>query len=226
MDKPIRVLIVDDHAMVRNGLRQLLSTETDIKVIAEAANGEEALLISRKIVPDVIILDVSMPKLGGLESIALLRETCKECKIVILSMYSSQSLAQEALKAGASAYILKGDDSDELLTAIRCVHRGGFHFSNQLQSALVSNYIGKTNSSCTPEQHTYDKLSEREKQYFRLMVTGHSNSETSRLLKISPKTGQKHHTSIVKKIGISNPMAMLKFAIKTGVVDPATLHDQ
>lgn len=225
MDKPIRVLLVDDHAIVREGLKQLLATQNDIKVIGEARNGEEALLIVKKVVPDVIILDISMPQLGGLESIALIKDVCPECKIVILSMYSSEQLAQEALKAGAAGYILKGDDSNELLAAIRSVARGGFHFSDELQSALVSSYIGGGNTQISKEKQQYAKLSEREKEYFRLMVTGHTNREICKLLSISPKTGQKHHTSIIKKIGISNPVALLKFAIKTGVVDPATLHD-
>jgi len=226
MDRPIKVLIVDDHAIVRDGLRQLLATQNDVKVIGEAANGEEALLIARKIVPDVILLDISMPKLGGLESISLLRSVNPDSKVIILSMYSNESLAQETLKAGASGYILKGDNSDELIAAIRCAHRGGYHFSPQLQSVLVSSYIGESGHQCSMEMEKYQALSEREREYFRLMVNGHSNREISKLLDISPKTGQKHHTSITKKIGISNPMALLKFAIKAGIVDPAALQNQ
>jgi len=226
MDRPIKVLIVDDHAIVRDGLRQLLATETDIKVIGEAANGRDALMIVRKIVPDVIILDISMPQLGGLESISLLRSANPDSKVVILSMYSNESLAQETLKAGASGYVLKGDDSDELLAAIRCAYRGGFHFSPKLQSALVSSYIGQSAQMCSKETEKYHSLSEREREYFRLMVSGHSNREISKLLDISPKTGQKHHASIAKKLGTSSPVAMLKVAIKAGIVDPATLHEQ
>ena len=223
MGQVIKVMIVDDHTMVREGFKQLLVSEEDIRVVAEASNGEEALSLAAKSHADVIVLDISMPQMGGLEAISLLLEAAPKAKVIILSMYRKDAFAQEALKAGAFAYILKGDSSDELLTAIRTVSRGQYYFSGQLRASLVSSFIGGAQTSSSGEADRYQNLSDREKQFYHLILKGHSTNSISKLLGISSKTGQKHHTSVVKKLGTSNAMELLQYGIKIGLIDPNIL---
>ena len=225
MKQVIKVMIVDDHKMVREGLKQLLAGEEDIRVVSQASDGEEALRLAEKSHADVIVLDISMPKMGGLEGIGLLLETAPKAKIIILSMYKRDSFAQEALKAGAFAYILKGDSSDELITAIRTVYKGEYYFSGQLRTSLVASFIGGEQKKSSREANKYQSLSEREKQFFHLMLKGHSTNDISKLLRISSKTGQKHHTAVVKKIGTNSSMELLQYGIRLGLIDPNTLQD-
>ncbi len=220
MNKPIKVVIVDDHVMVREGLKKMLTTESELEVIGEAGNGKEALKVVCKLAPDVVVLDISMPEMGGLEAISLLREAAPKTKIVVLSMHGKETLAQEALRSGASAYILKGDCGDELISAIHAVHMGNYYFSAQLRSAMVSSYIGGPKVYLSKDVEKYETLSDRERQYFRLMLTGSSTEKISQTLGISCKTGQKHRTSVVKKLGVGNPIDMVKLAMKLGLFDP------
>ena len=137
----ISVLIVDDHEMVRAGLKRLLETEPDIHVVGEAGDGAEGLELCKSLQPDVVVLDVAMPKMGGLEAIGMLRQSLPEMKIVILSMFSKESFAHEALRAGANAYILKGAPSDDLLEAIHAAYEGRYYFSKQMHAAVISSYV-------------------------------------------------------------------------------------
>jgi DNA-binding NarL/FixJ family response regulator len=219
MLKPIRVVIIDDHAMVREGLKKILIPEANINVVGEACDGKEGITVVGKMTPDVAVLDLSMPGVGGLEVIASLRKVSAKTKIVILSMHGKEALAQEALREGASAYILKGDSGDELIAAIHSVHKGNYYFSAQLRAAMVSSYIGQDKPNPSGEEAKFQALSERERQFFRLMLAGNSTAEISQLLGISHKTGQKHRTSIVKKLGTGNPMEMFRLAMKLGLVD-------
>jgi two-component system response regulator NreC len=218
--KTISVVIVDDHAMVRAGLRQLLGTETDIRVIGEAGDGVKGLEVCRTLKPDVVVLDVAMPRMGGLESIRLLRQALPEMKIVILSMFSKESFAHEALRAGANAYILKGAPSDDLLEAIHAAHEGRFFFSQEMHATVISSYVHQRQSEETTTG--YNQLSDREQQVFRLLIEGNSTADIAKLLCVSIKTAEKHRTSVAKKLKINSPVEMMKYAIRIGLVDPET----
>jgi len=222
MSDNVKIMIVDDHTIVRAGLRKLLDTEDGLEVVGEAENGREAMTVAEQTCPDLVILDLSMPEIGGLETIPALRKIIPDVKIVILSMYGKDSFAREALRAGAHAYILKGDPGEALVAAIRAVLQGQYFFSEQIQATLVDFFRQPENESGLPEEQKYHSLSDREKQVFRLMMEGKSSVEISRMLEISPKTGEKHRTNIVKKLGISNPVEMVKYAIRIGVVDPSS----
>ncbi len=217
--KPIKVLIVDDHQMVRSGLRQLLEIESDIEVVGEAGDGVAGLTLAKKLCPDVAVFDVAMPKMGGLEAIALLKQSAPQVKVVILSMFSKEEFAQEALQAGAHAYILKGAPSSDLLDAIRAAHEGRFFFSTEVHSKVIKSYTHRSGNS-ESKTSAYHQLSEREKQTFRLLIEGNSTSQIAEILCVSIKTAEKHRTSLVKKLGISNPVEWMKYAIKIGLVDP------
>ena len=216
---PIKVLIVDDHQMVRAGLRQLLATESDIEVIAEAGDGIEGLELAKKLRPDVAVFDVAMPQMGGLEAIALLQQAAPQVKVVILSMFSKEEFAQEALKAGAHAYVLKGAPSSDLLDAIRAAKEGRYFFSTDVHAKVIKTYAHRPRILAN-DATGYHQLSEREKQTFRLLIEGNTTAQIANILCISQKTSEKHRTSVVKKLGISNPVEWMKYAIKIGLVDP------
>ncbi len=217
----IRVLIADDHALVREGLRQLLSTQVDMEVVGEAANGVDALEKSRKLRPDVLLLDIAMPRMSGLEAIRVIREASPQTKIIMLSMFEKEAYAHQALDAGAQGYVLKGAPSSEVFTAVRTTYGGGYFFSPQIHAAVIESYLGSHHSGEDKSKFTsYDTLSDREKQVFLLVVEGNSTSEISKILCVSPKTVEKHRANIGKKLGLSNPVDMVKYAIRIGVLDP------
>ena len=218
---PIKVLIVDDHEMVRTGLRHLLEAESDIQVVGEANDGVEGLKMAKKLLPDVAVFDVAMPKMGGLEAISLLQKGFPQIKIVVLSMFSKESFAQEALQAGAHAYILKGAPGSDLLEGIRAAHEGRYFFSQEVHAKVVKGYTHQKQGQ-EAEAKGYNLLSEREKQVFRLLIEGNSSATIAKMLCISIKTAEKHRTSLTKKLGVSNPVELMKYAIRHGLVDPDT----
>lgn len=225
METPIKVVIVDDHAIVREGLKKMLAVDGRIEVIGEAEDGLSGLEVIGKLKPDVVVLDISMPKMGGIEVIASVADHSPDSRVVILSMHGKESLAQEALRAGAFGYILKGDNGEELIAAICAAARGEYYFSAQLRAALVSSYIGAPVVKLSDDEKKFRSLSEREQQYFWLMLRGESTLEISKSLKISHKTAQKHRTSVVKKLGVSNPVEMIKLAVRLDLIDPTSFKD-
>jgi DNA-binding NarL/FixJ family response regulator len=216
----IRVLISDDHPIVRGGLRQLLESESDLQVVAEACDGLETLEKVRDHRPDVLLLDIAMPRLSGLEVAQIVKLASPETRVVILSMFEKEAYARQALNAGALGYVLKGGPSDEILAAIRAVAHGRYFLSSSITSSVVSTYL-KTPGEEIPDAG-YQRLSERERQVFLLLVEGNPIDRISNILCISPKTVEKHRANITLKLGVSNPVEMLKYAIRTGLVDPAT----
>lgn len=218
--EPISVLIIDDHAMVRAGLKQLLETEADIRVVGEAGDGVKGLELCKSLKPDVVVLDVAMPKMGGLEAIRLMRQSLPNLKIVILSMFSKESFAHEALRAGANAYILKGAPSEDLLEAIHAAFEGRYFFSEEMHAAVIDSYVHRREDEDSGSG--YHQLTDREQQVFRLLIEGNSTAEIAKLLCVSIKTAEKHRTSLVKKLDISSPVEMMKYAIRIGLVDPET----
>lgn len=214
----IRVLICDDHPIVRTGLRQLLAAESDLQVVDEACDGLEALEKTRVHHPDVLLLDIAMPRLSGLEVAQMVRTVAPETKVVILSMHEKEAYARQALEAGALGYILKGGPSEEILTAIRAVAKGRYFLSSSITSSIVTSYLTGTEKETSDEG--FYSLSEREQQVFLLLVEGNSTSQIGEILFISPKTVEKHRTNITSKLGLHNPVEMLRYAIRIGLVDP------
>ncbi len=215
---PIKVLIADDHAMVREGLRQLLEPQADIEVVGEASDGVEALDLVRSLRPNILVLDLAMPRMNGLEAVKLIRDAVPETQIVILSMHEKEAYAHKVLSAGARGYVLKGEPSSTLLTAIRRVHEGEFFLSPNIRSEVINSYVKSRKKKPTAEG--YDLLSEREQQVFLLLAEGNTTIQISEILCISSKTVEKHRANITKKLGISTPIEMIKYAIRIGVIDP------
>jgi two-component system response regulator NreC len=211
-------MIADDHAIMREGLRLLLAAQNDLQVIGEAVDGIDALDKARKLQPEVIVIDIAMPRLNGLEAISLLKSSLPNCKVVILSAYEKEAYIHEALKAGASAYVIKGAPSRELLAAIRAAAAGKTYLSDQVQKEVIHNYL--KNRQQKPAVNGYDELSEREQQVFRLLIEGNSGQQIADMLYISTKTVDKHRAAIVRKTGLDNPAKMIQYAIRTGLLDP------
>jgi two-component system response regulator NreC len=219
----IKVLIADDHAIVREGLRQLLNGQTDMEVAGEAEDGRQALEKVKSLHPDVILLDIAMPHLSGLEVISLIREAAPETQVVVLSMHSKETYVQQVLSSGALGYVLKASPSTDILEAIRMAHRNEYFLSSRLKAEVIGKYL-KTKRS-TPALRGYDLLTEREQQVFRLVAQGHSTSRIADILCVSPKTVEKHRTSLMNKLGVHDRLELLKYAIKIGIVDPELWED-
>lgn len=214
----INVLIVDDHAIVREGLYKLLSAQPDIRVVGEAESGMAALKIAISKQPDVMLLDIAMPGLNGLETIKLLKDKLPEAQIVILSMHAKESYVQQALEAGALGYVLKASSSSDILDAIHAAHRQEYFLSSKIRADVIESYLASRRHK--PTVRGYDLLSEREQQVFRLVVEGKTTKEIADILCISPKTIEKHRSSISAKLGVHGRLELLRYAIKIGVVDP------
>ena len=219
----IRVLIADDHAIVREGLRQLLNGQRDMEVAGEAEDGRQALEKVKSFHPDVILLDIDMPHLNGLEVISLIKEAAPETQVVVLSMHSKETYVQQVLSSGALGYVLKASPSTDILEAIRMAHRNEYFLSSRLKAEVIGKYL-KTKRSA-PALRGYDLLTEREQQVFRLVAQGHSTSQIADILCVSPKTVEKHRTSLMNKLGVRDRLELLKYAIKIGIVDPELWED-
>jgi two-component system response regulator NreC len=219
----IRVLIADDHVIVREGLRQLLNGQTDMEVAGEAEDGRQALEKVKSLHPDVILLDIAMPHLSGLEVISLIREAAPETQVVVLSMHSKETYVQQALSSGALGYVLKASPSTDILEAIRMAHRNEYFLSSRLKAEVIGKYLKIKRS--TPALRGYDLLTEREQQVFRLLAQGNSKSQIADILCVSAKTVEKHSTSLMNKLSVRDRLELLKYAIKIGIVDPELWED-
>ncbi len=219
----IRILIADDHDVVRRGIAQIISEQPDMMVAAEAGDGVEALEKARLVSPDIVLLDIAMPRLSGLEAVGLFKEALPATRIVILSMHSKESYIHQALSAGVLGYVLKAAGSPDILEAIRSAHRGEYFLSPKIKASVIDSYL--ENKKKEPVIRGYDLLSEREQQVFRLVAEGKSTKELADLLFVSPKTVEKHLSSVMSKLGVHGRLELLKYAIRIGIVDPALWED-
>jgi DNA-binding NarL/FixJ family response regulator len=203
----IRVLVVDDHAILRDGIRSLLESQEDINVIGEASDGSEALELTGILHPDVVLMDISMPKMNGLEATRLIKASHPDVRVLILTQHDNREYITPALEAGASGYVLKRSGRREMLTAIRQVYEhGSFITSNIVQEILPSNQSVKYSGGLSGLH-----LTERERQVLKMIVDGKSNKEIALELGISPKTVSVHHTNLMTKLGVHNTVALIRF---------------
>lgn len=216
--RKIKILIADDHAIVRNGLRRLLEEQPDMNVAGEAVDGLEAVKKVKSLRPDVAVIDIAMPKLSGLEAVSLIKEAVPTTQVVLLSMHEKDAYVDRALSSGAKGYVLKASPTSDVLEAIRAVHHSKYFLSSKVNAQIIDTYL--KNRKEKNGVSGYNLLSEREQQVFRLLVEGRETSETADILCISLKTVKKHRANIMKKLKVHNMVEMVKYAVKIGIIGP------
>lgn len=212
----IKVLIADDHALVREGITAFLKTCGDIEVIAEASDGIEAIEKMNKFHPDIVVMDISMPKLGGYEATIEMKKINPDIKILVLTQYEDKEYISRFLKAGVSGYLLKKAVGSDLITALRAINKGELYLHPSITSEVVAGYLGKDKQAAIDDP--YEKLTDREKQVLKLIAEGYTHKEVGDMLNISTKTVIAHQTNISEKLDIHNRSALIKFAIQRGII--------
>lgn len=210
----VRILLADDHQIMREGLKALLGKRSSVEVIAEAENGIEALEIARRERPDVIVMDIAMPDINGIEVTRQLKAELADIKIIALSMHSDRRFVSEILKAGASAYVLKQAAFEDLEKAIKAVMLNRTFLSADILESVVSDYVSQLSTS---EYDAYRQLSDRERQVLQLLAEGNSTKEIAFKLHVSVKTVESHRQNIMNKLGIRTLAGLTKFAVREGL---------
>jgi DNA-binding NarL/FixJ family response regulator len=211
----IRVVIADDHHLVRQGIRALLERAGDVAVLGEAADGAEALALVERLRPDVLVIDIAMPHLNGLEAVARLRGGAAKTGALILSMYTDESLVRQALRNGAKGYLLKRAVAEELLLAVRAVARGDTYLSPEVAGPLLTPLVTGQEAAAP---HPLDRLTSREREVLQLIAEGHTNAAIAAHLTLSEKTVEKHRGHLMAKLAVHDTAALVRFAIKHGLV--------
>jgi DNA-binding NarL/FixJ family response regulator len=212
-----KVLLADDHAVVRSGLKMVLDAEPDIEVVAEAGDGAEAVQKALSGDVDLAVLDVAMPRMTGLQAVAELQRRRPELRVLILSMYDNEQYFFEALKAGASGYVLKSAANRDLVDAIRGAMRGEPFLYPAAVTALIRDYLERGRSG---EGVPEDPLTPREQEVIKLIAEGHTSDEIAETLVISKKTVERHRANILEKLGMRNRVDLTRYAIRRGLVEP------
>jgi two-component system response regulator NreC len=211
------LLLVDDHRVVRLGLSALLQSEPDMEVVGEASNGLEAVALVQELKPDVVIMDISMPEMDGLEATRRIRGTC-DCQVLILTVHAQERYLFPVLKAGAAGYVLKSTVDEELIEAIRTVARGGAFLYPSATRMVLEDYLRHMQSG--EEQDTYEQLSEREREVLKLIAFGHTASEVADRLVISPKSAETYRTRVMQKLNLHTRSDLVRYALSHGLMQP------
>lgn len=213
---PIKILLADDHTIVRKGIRSLLDGEADIEVVGEAENGREVLEKVEKLLPDVVLMDSTMPVLNGLEATRQIAKRFPQVKVLVLTMHTNEEYILQFLQAGAAGYLVKQSAPQELMSAIQAVYRGDYFLSPAISRTIVEEYIRQ--AKVTDKEDRYDQLTDREREVLQLIVEGFSNREIAERLHISLKTAGVHRINLMHKLNIHNLTELTKFAIRKGII--------
>jgi DNA-binding NarL/FixJ family response regulator len=220
----MRVLLADDHALVRAGIRALLTGLPDVDSVIEAGDGQEALSLLRELRPDVALVDIAMPGLNGLELAARVMREAPATRLVILSMHGTPGHVAQALRAGVCGYLLKDSAADELPVLLRAVMRGETYLSPTISKQVVDGYLGRTSSPATgaaagaPDASGLDVLTSRQREILQLVAEGKSTKEVAQLLDLSAKTVETHRAQIMDRLGIRDLAGLVRYAVRTGLV--------
>jgi DNA-binding NarL/FixJ family response regulator len=212
----IRVLVADDHGVVRKGLRFLLAQEADIEVVGEAEDGREVVKMANELTPNVVIMDVAMPHLNGIDAAAQIMKHNSRMGIVMLSMYQDEEYLIRALSAGAKGYLLKDSAEPDLVRAVRAVAQGKTFFSPEIAHTLLEDYMRKLQQQGL--QDSYDLLTDREKEVLQLLAEGKSNKEVAAVLNLSMHTVETHRTNFMQKLGLHNTAEIVIYAMRKKII--------
>ncbi len=212
--RTLRVILCEDHTLVRAGISSLLSSFPGVDVAGEASDGREGLALVRKENPDIVLMDISMPGLNGLEATARLAKEQPAVKIIILSMYSNEEYVLQALRAGASGYLLKEAATSELKFALDAVARGETYLSPAISKTVIDDYLGRVESAKAP----LDKLTPRQREILQLIVEGNSTRQIAEILHVSTKTVETHRAQLQERLDIFDVPGLVRFAIRVGLI--------
>lgn len=212
----IRVLVVDDHTIVRDGICALLALSGDIEVVGEATNGNEALKMVDQLHPDVVLMDIAMPIMGGLEATRRISKEFPKTRVLVITQHDDKEYVFPVLESGASGLISKAGASSELASGIRSVYRGDSFLSPSVAKLLVENF--QSTAGERSKQDPYNSLTGREREILKLLAEGYSNQEIAEMLVITPKTVEGHKTNLMSKLGIHNRVDLVKYALRKGII--------
>jgi two-component system response regulator NreC len=212
----IRILIADDHGIVRTGLKLLLDRVADLEVVGEASNGREAVRLAAELDPDIVIMDIAMPQLNGIDAAAQIVRENPRRGIIILSMHADESYLLRALDAGARGYLLKDNADDDLERAIHAVVQGKPYFTPSIAQSLLEDYLRLMRQRHV--QDSFDLLTERERQVLQLLAEGKSNKEVASVLDVSPYTIETHRTNLMQKLNLHNTAEIVLYAVRKGII--------
>lgn len=217
MSKEYRIVIAEDHTILREGLKALLVSDSKFKVVGEAEDGRDAIRLAEKLEPDLILMDLSMPRMNGMDAIAEIKKRLSDIKIVVLTVHKTEEYILAALQAGADGYLLKDDTHAELMMAVKSVFSGKTYLSPAISEKVIEGYIEgrKTLKTST----SWDSLSRREREVLKLIAEGNKNKEIAEYLYLSLKTVEKHRSNLMKKLDLHNAATLTAFAIEKGLVN-------
>lgn len=213
---PLRVMIVDDHGLVRAGMRMLLQKLDGVEVVADVSDGREAVKVVQTDAPDIILMDIAMPGLNGLDTTSRIAKESPATRVILLSMHANEEYLQQALYSGASGYLLKGADLTELELAIRTVGRGETYFTPAVAKYAIEAYRGKTEGATTP----LARLSMRQREVLQLIAEGHSTKDIAQQLNLSVKTVETHRAQLMERLAIHDVPGLVRFAMRVGLIQP------
>ncbi|MFL7891571.1 MAG: response regulator [Anaerolineales bacterium] len=214
--KPIRILLADDHRILREGIRALIEVQEDMQVVGEAEDGQETLKMVSQLNPDVVVMDIAMPLLNGLEATRQIRRDYPQAKVLILTMHENEEYIRQVLKAGALGYVLKDAAARDLLGAIRTVHQGEAVLSPAITRLVIEDYLRW--GDIRPEDTT-NGLTTREREVLQLIAEGYTNKEIAEILSLSVKTIQSHRTNLMNKLDLHDRGELIKYAIQKKIID-------
>ena len=220
----IRVMIADDHAILRAGLKMLVNAQADMEVVSEAPDGEKAVRAARETKPDVALLDLTMPGGGGMKALQEMARSCRKTRVLVLTMHDDAAYLRSVLAAGASGYLLKRSVDAELLAAIRAVHRGGTFVDPSLADVLVRDLLAKRGARAG-SMRSVKVLSDREQQVLQLVAQGYSSPQIAKRIFVGVKTVETYRARIADKLGLRTRREVVRYAIQMGLLDAASLED-
>ncbi len=213
----IRILLADDHTILRAGLRMMLNAQPDFEVVGEAQDGRQAIQEAQKLQPDVILMDITMPDMNGIEATRQIKKLLPETKVLVLTMHEHDEYVFQALRAGASGYMLKEAADTDLISALRVIQNGQFYLSPTAQSVMVGDYLQRVRTG--EEKDSYSSLTEREREILKLVAEGYTNNQIAERLIISPKTVDTHRTHVMDKLNLHSRAELVKYAMRRGLLE-------